>query len=195
MDSGVGGLGLRVTPAGHKTFIYYRCLPQDNENAGKICELKIGTIGGMTIEQACARAKALNSIVENGKRDPSRPPDDEQTYDWLFNRYIEEYAKTRTVRWENLVYNHGRYFKRWHGCPVAKITRQKVQYWVNDMGEEFGKATANRNYNTMRAIISWALRKDIITRDNPCIGVDTFRLRARERFFNQVTSSLDLPKR
>lgn len=182
MDTKVDGLGLRVTPAGSKMFIYYRYLPKDNESPFKVCELRLGKTDGMTIEQARSKAKELNAVVENKKKDPSRKDEDKLTYGMLFDRYLNEYAKTRTATWQSAIYNHERYFKRWHNCPLSQITRQKVQNWVNDTGDEFGKYAANRTYNTMRAVFSWALRKNIIDGDNPCIGVDTFKARARERF-------------
>jgi integrase len=53
---------------------------------------------------------------------------------------------------------------------------------MNDLAREHGIHVANRNYNTMRAVFSWGLRKDIYSGDNPCIGVDCFKTQARERF-------------
>ncbi|HEY9793548.1 MAG TPA: hypothetical protein V6D22_24330 [Candidatus Obscuribacterales bacterium] len=53
---------------------------------------------------------------------------------------------------------------------------------MNDLADEFRKYTANRNFATMRAVFFWALRKNIIDGENPCIGDDTFKTKARERF-------------
>ena len=61
-DTKVRGLALRVTPSGAKTYIYYRRLPNDNENAGKICELMIGKFDDMKLEQARRKADGFTSL-------------------------------------------------------------------------------------------------------------------------------------
>lgn len=189
MDTQVEALGLRVTPAGSKTFIYYRYLPDDVPTAtrdgkpmSRACEQRIGNFPSMSVEQARQAAKAVNNKVDSGKADPREPDKEKLTYGALFRQYISEYAKLHTKTWADAEYNHRRYFERFDNLPVASITRQDVQAWINHVREEFGPASATRNYNTLRAVWSWGLRKDKLKGENPCIGVDTFKIKARERF-------------
>jgi len=181
-DTRVRCLTFRVNSGGSKVFSYYRRLPDDNESPRKVCEITIGSFHDVGLDEARRRADELNVLV-GLKKDPSlNHVQQHLTYDALFQRYLEEYAKTRTSTWQGAIYNHERYLKRWHNRSIADIDRESVQHWVNDNGEEFGHYTANRTYSTMRAVFSWALRKDIINGGNPCLGVDVFKTRARERF-------------
>jgi integrase len=184
LDSKVRNLSFRVNRGGSKIYAWYRRLPDDNESPRKQCEITIGTFEDVSLEEARKRAEEFNVMVGD-KKDPSlKPPEVGITYGALFNRYLEEYAKTRTTTWQNAVYNHDRYFQRWHNRMVTDMDRQSVQRWVNDVGDEYGRHTANRTFNTLRAVFSWGLRKEIIDGDNPCIGVDLFHTQPRERFIH-----------
>lgn len=108
-DTQVRGLALRVTPAGAKTFVYYRRLQSDNESPNKLVEMKIGDVSDTSIEQARKQATALNAIVGR-LTDPSKPLKKPLTYGDVFNKYIELYAKLETSTWRAAVYNHGKYF-------------------------------------------------------------------------------------
>lgn len=196
-DTEVGGLALRVTPSGSKTFIYYRRLPNNNEAPGDLCEITLGKYPGMKIEQARKHATAYNHVIDNERKDPRKKLNEELTYGSLFQRYIKEYAELHTNTWKDVVANNKRYFEKWQARPVSRIKRADIQDWVNNLSNEHGKHTANRNYDTMRAVFGWANRKDIISMDNPCIGVDRFRTQARERFvqpgeeFNRLAEAIN----
>jgi integrase len=182
-DTKVRGLAMRTTPSGSKTYIFYRRLPENNEGAGKIVELTIGKFGDLSIEQARHQAEVYNHIVGQGK-DPSAKLQEELTYDQLFDLYIEKYAKHETTTWEAAIENHRRYFKRWSNKRISKIKRSDVQAWLYDLaGEDRAKKhTANRSYDQMKAVINYGKRKDLISCENPCIGVDKMPTKSRERF-------------
>jgi len=180
-DTRVQGLALRVTPAGAKAYIYYRRMPDNNESARKICEIMIGKFEDVKLDQARHKATEFNFIVGKGK-DPSLKPEAPLTYGILFQKYIDEYARLHTATWQHAVYNHKRYFVQWHNKPLASIKREHVQHWLNVLAAETGKHTANRNFNTLRAVITWGIGKGLLTRENPCSGIRTFKTQARERF-------------
>ncbi|CAN5319945.1 tyrosine-type recombinase/integrase [soil metagenome] len=182
-DTKVRGLCLRATPSGVKTFVYYRRLPDNNENPRKLVEITIGKLGDLSIEQARAKAGAYNQIIGQGQ-DPSANQRGELNYEQLFNKYIEDYAKHETRTWEEAIATHRRYFTRWNKKPLSKIKRVDVQAWLYDVAGEgrLKKGTANRAYDQMKAVINYGKRKDLIACDNPCIGVDKFPARSRERF-------------
>jgi len=181
MDSKVQGLALRVRETGAKTYLYYRRLPDNNESPRKVCEITIGKFEDVKLEQARIKATELNHIVGEGK-DPSLKRRSALTYGALFNRYIEEYASLHTTTWEETKKNHKRYFMQWDQRSLPGITREHVQNWLNVLATTKGKHTANRNFNTFRAVIAWGMAKGLLNGDNPCIGVKTFKTKARERF-------------
>jgi len=105
------------------------------------------------------------------------------TFGQLFDLYIEQYAKRHTKTWADTIENYRRYFSRWHKRRLDSIKRLEVQAWVDDLAQTKGKHCANRNYDTMRAVFSWALRKEVIEElRNPCLGVDKYKVRSRQRF-------------
>jgi len=191
-DTQVRGLVIRLQPSGSKTFYYYRRLQKDNESPNKVVDIFLGDISDITIEQARTRATEFNAVVGHLK-DPSKPST-ELTYGKLFQQYLDSYAKLQTSTWESAIYNHGKYFQRWHNKPIEQIKRVAVQAWVNDLAKEHGVHTANRNYNTMRAVFSWGLRKDVFAGENPCLGVDNFKTQARERFIQPGSEYIEFAK-
>jgi integrase len=161
--------------------LFYRRLPDNNESPRKICEITLGRFEDLQLEQARKKATELNYLVGLGK-DPSLARQRNMTYGQLFSRYIEEYAKLHTATWQETVKNHKRYFTQWEKRTPQAITREHVQTWVNLIGTTKGKFTANRQYNTFRAVIGWGLSLGLIEGDNPCIGIKLFRTLPRERF-------------
>lgn len=180
-DTRVQGLALRVRPTGTKTYLYYRRLPDKSESPRKICEITLGNFQDITLEQARLKATELNLIIGLGK-DPTKEAAEQITYGKLFERWINDYAKIHTVTWAEVEKNHRRHFGMWDKRIVTTIKREHVQTWFNNLGNTKGKDAANRNYNTFRAVFSWGLMQGIITGDNPCIGIKTFRKVVRERF-------------
>lgn len=182
-DSKVLGLGLRITPNGTKTYIFYRRLPDTNDSPRKMVEIRIGKFEDLSLDQARNKASEYNYIVGED-RDPTAGKQGELTYDQLFSRYINDYAKEHTATWEESIQNHRRYFDRWLNKPIRRIKRTDVQDWLYEVaGEDRSKKhSANRALDQMKAVINFGRRKDLVACDNPCIGVDKFPTKARERF-------------
>lgn len=110
------------------------------------------------------------------------PPLGELTFAELFDLYVQLYARKRTKRPDDTEASYNRYFTCFQERKVNSITRMEVQKWVNDLADEKGQHTANRNYDILRAVFNWGIKKEIIAQRNPCLGVDTFKLKPRERF-------------
>jgi integrase len=119
------------------------------------------------------------------------------TVERLFAKYLQLHAKPRTKRWQDTEKNYQRYVSCFSKVQTRNLTRLQVQSWVDKLGRTKGKPTANRAYDILRAFLSWGIRKEVINHRNPCIGVDRFRLKARERFiqpgdeFDRLAAALD----
>lgn len=105
------------------------------------------------------------------------------TFGELFKLYHEKHV---LVRLKDSRRNAEYFFKahgsRWQDVPVDQIRRQDIQAWVDECGAK-SRSAAVRAVNTMSAIINWGMRRDHIPQiANPCVGVEKFQLKARERF-------------
>ncbi len=177
------GLKLRITSGGAKSYVYQRRLPPNNESPGRLVDITLGRFGDLKPEQARNKAQELNLLVGQGK-DPSFARHGEMTYGELFQRYIDDYARHETARWEEQVANDRRYFSRWRNIPVVGIKRADVQAWFYDVAGQSRtrKYAANACLKQMHAVINFGKRKDLVNCENPCTGVKKFPVKPRERF-------------
>lgn len=206
-DTRVRGLAVQVTPAGTITFYLVRKV----KATGKTQRIRLGLFEpdshdsrSMTIEQARTQVEHLNREIANrvdvvsqrkaelaanaAKKEPKL------TFGKLFEMYMELYAKHQTKTWPQSEEIYKRHFSIWHTQPPSAITKAELQHWVvrlscsrdhrhvRDCNTQ-RKHAANRSFNLFRAVWNWAIKKDFIpTQHNPCIGIDMFAVKARERF-------------
>lgn len=66
---------------------------------------------------------------------------------------------------------------------VRKIRRVDIQSWLNWVcGEDYSKKhTANRSLDQMKAVINFGRKRELISCENPCLGIDKFPTKSRER--------------
>jgi integrase len=179
-DETVDGLALVVYPSGSKTFHVIKKLRRSN----RVIKPKLGKFGEIGVETARKMALTLLSEIAQGS-DPEetyRLRKGELTLGQLFELYIQEYARQRCTTWKDMQANFSRYFGEWCDRKVSDIKNADVQRHVNDLGERHGHPTANRAFDTLRAIYAWGKKYGHIKVENPCTGVATFKLRSRERF-------------
>jgi integrase len=105
------------------------------------------------------------------------------TFGELFELYYARHAAQRTRRPDNARYFFQRHGRHWASTPITSLTRGQLQDWVDDVGAERGKAAANRAINLMAAVINWGIKRGYLPSiDNPCRGVERFKVKSRERF-------------
>ena len=196
LDKKVEGLGLRVTDNGSKSFVVYRWFK------GKPVRITLGQFNGdakqdenfdkdplalisqedakLDADQARKIGRVVVAELEAGN--DVRLKRTTWTFGKLFERYIDEYAKPKNRRWQLMEADYKRYFQDWHDRKVSTIAPADVQSWFEDVSER-GKDTANRQYNNLRAVINWGIKKRIISiSPNPCMGIDKHDAKPRERF-------------
>lgn len=176
-DTDVKELLVQVTANGTKTFYVRRKI------SGVSHRIKIGRFPSTNVEDARKQAREILSAIDRGDnpQDKKREQREELTLGQLFELYIEEYAKRRCATWKDMQENYRRYLSHWSDRKLSSIKKTDVQQWVNRLGNK-SIHTANRNYDSLRAMYSWAIKLGYFSKENPCKGIDKFKTHARERF-------------
>lgn len=189
-DTSSNGLMLRVTDSGQKTFYYKRTY------RGHTRKRKIATLSTCSIENARKQVDKLNGMLANGDNPFALQRIDklDLTYEELFSRYINEYAKLHTKTWQDTIDNHVRYFRPLSKILVSQLTREQVEQWFHSLSSTNGKYppggkyshgrpyTANRQLDTLRAVINWGLANHLIECDKAFLLVKRNRQRPRRRY-------------
>ena len=159
----------------------------------------LGRFPEVTLQDARAKAKKISSAIAKGEHPLDTPmtqaPTD-ITLSQLFDMYLELHAKPRHKRWKNSESSFRLHFHCFSARVTSTITRLEVQNWVNRLGKT-SHHLANRNYDLLRSIINWGIKKEVINHRSPCLGADRFRVRSRERFvqpgdeFDRLAAAID----
>lgn len=197
-DSDVRGFGVRVTPAGTRSFIYRYTYPAPNETNAKARKQSYVVLGGfpaLTVEQARDRAKALAAkgadVDHHGER--RRALEERATAKTLrdlADYYLNEYAKTRlrpaTVRDARGVLFPTR--NRPGLVPPAtlakrvdEVTQGDILRLHGDACEAAGLFLANRLLAVLSRMFTLAEGRGWRSRPNPCRGVEKFYEPPRSR--------------
>ncbi|HEY9789648.1 MAG TPA: site-specific integrase [Candidatus Obscuribacterales bacterium] len=197
-DTRTRGLAVQVTSSGAKSFYLVRKV----RTVGKTERVYLGKYPDLSMEAVRKLAEKKNSEIADGRN----PADEKRerkraeaaaverdkfdlTFGELFARYIAE-KRTRIKTSQDMEDNYRRYLKStWHRRKVSTIQRAEVQKWLADLAvnpehpDKPRRHTANRSFDTFRAVVKWGIEKEIIRIDRlPYKGIDTFKLKARERF-------------
>lgn len=199
------GLQLRVTSSGVKTFSLFRRV-----KGGEPERLTLGRYPDMTIEQARKLSAQYNLAIESGdnpaqtKRKARKDAEGELTLRQAFDRYVSDYLiphSKRTVT--DLQDNFARYLgevpegvKKTHGKertkPACAVNWEKrklsdiepgdVRRLMNALKDGIGVHTANRTLELLRAVYNKVIAWKLYTGENPCHGLEKFKMQTRERF-------------
>jgi integrase len=121
-------------------------------------------------------AKALRAVAEG--HDPAREKalartTEPDTIDAVAAQFIERHCqrvnRPKTIyETERLLNRH--VLPRWHGRPIASITRRDVLAVLDRVVDNGAPIEANRVLASVRKMFNWALSRDII-HASPCAGV------------------------
>ena len=181
-DNAVRGFGVRIYPTGRKAFVLsYRV-------NGRKRLLTLGPYGPLTLDKARTVAKRNLAEVIDGA-DPAesrRAARNAPIIAELCDRYLAEYAVGRKKA--SSVYNDRLMISRFivpalGGRKAADVTRTDVLKLHNGLRKT--PYQANRVLSllskAMNLAEAWGLRPD---RSNPCIHVERFKERKRERYLS-----------
>lgn len=204
-DDELSGFGLRVTPAGSKSFVLdYRT------RAGQRRRLTIGRFGPLTAERAREKALAMLARINDGA-DPATEREEDRkalTIAELADLYLADgpaLKATKTKRsWDTDASNIRAHIKPLIGKKLAKaMTAADIARFQQDVADgksrkdeksekargraivEGGQGIAARCVRVLSAMFSFALSRKIVA-SNPCAGVKQFKPKKMERFLSSV---------
>jgi len=167
-EEGGGGLGVRVTPTGSKTFVYgYRF-------AGKARMLTLGRYPAVSLAQAhIAHAQAREQVERN--LDPGARAVAERaelrkapTVAALADEYVEKWAQARKRSWrEDRRILDKDVLPHWGTRKAHDILRRDVILLLDGIVERGAPIQANRTLAIIRKMFNFAVGRDIVPA-NPC---------------------------
>jgi integrase len=183
-DSAVPGFGVRVSPAGTKTFfLKYRL------SSGRVRWKTLGRVGTMAVEKARRHAKDDAGIVARGG-DPLAPTDaarDAFTVAIVAQRFLEEYVvprkKPSTVRLYRLAID-AHITPRLGTVPIADVSHEDAVKLHDRL-----RATpilANRVLAVLSKLLAWSMTKAKYrpAGANPCHGIEKYEEHRRKRYLD-----------
>lgn len=175
-DAACPGLMLAVTSAGAKSFCMCRRV------GGKPQRVHLGRFPIMTVEQAQIMAAKVNAAINCGG-DPQaakRAKRGEQTFQELFDHYMEYHAKPHKKTWQEDERIFNTDLVRWHKRRLSEITRQDVLALHQRKGKT-APVLANRIHALVHKVFNHAIDigMDIA---NPAARIKKFREEERERY-------------
>jgi integrase len=184
-DGEVPGFGLRVTPAGRKSFVF-----QFRSRSKKQGRITLGGYPSMTVEQARKAAREHRVFVDQGGN-PSRERQDARaakTLKDLAAYYCEDYGPSRGLKPQTIT-DFRRLLDRF---ALPKFGLHKVSDLktgdIRVMHNDARKGSSRYQANKLRAVLSRMFTLAIQNEwrsDNPCRGVEKFPEDQRWNFLSE----------
>lgn len=153
MDMTTPGLGVRVTAAGARSFVYERRIN------GKSRRMTLGSAKSISVETARKQAAKLAGKIADG-RDPVADRRREKAEGVSLKTAVEAYLRARHLkpRTRSDVEAAMRSLDDWMDRPVKAITGAMVERRHRELGER-SPARANLTMRYLRAILNYAAHK------------------------------------
>jgi integrase len=188
-DGELRGFGVRITPAGAKSYI---CQYRLHGRAGKTQTVTIGAHGTLTPDQARKLAFGVLSSIKQGedpaadKRRQKQEAGTATSIAGLGEEFLDVYVskkKPRTLKeYRKLIENViapglGK-------LTVAGMTYGDVESWHHRLAGT--PASANRSLAVLSKMMSWAIQRGARPdRQNPCKGINRYKENKKQRFLRE----------
>jgi integrase len=181
-DAHTPGFGLRVTPAGSKSWVLvYR-------HNGEWCRWTIGAYPQVALADARKRAWGGIEDVGRGKNPAAEKREERErdTFKELAEDFIELYAKPNKRSWKEDRRALDRDLLPEFGHrKAAEIRRRHVISLLDRIKARGAPVLANRTLEIMRRIYNWGIQKERVEQ-NPCIGIEAFAEQSRDRVLSEA---------
>jgi len=182
-DDDLKGLGLKITPAGRRTFLVQYRPAGDRRNPRKYT---IGEYGSVTPYQA--RVEAQRVLAERAagrdpqaeKREAKRRVQSDQVANLVAEFISRHVSQNRTAR-ETIRILHREVLPLWGTWTVHEVRKRDVIALLDKVRERGAPVMANRVLATVRKFFNWCIGRGVLER-SPCanIGLPT-REQSRHR--------------
>jgi integrase len=165
------GFGVRVSPAGRKSFIYmYRF-------QGNSRRMTLGVYPEMSLANAHASHATARQLLDKGQ-DPGTVEQDKKeasqrspSVKRLVEEYIEKYAKVRKRSWkEDERILHKDVIPRWGNRKAKDVTRRDIILLLDEIVERGASIQANRTLAAIRKMYSFAMGRGVLDA-SPCVAI------------------------
>jgi len=163
-DKTIPGFGLRVTSAGHRSWI---CLYR---HKGEKRRFTIGTYPQLGLADAREKAKEVLWRAAKGE-DPAAEKKRQrqaETFRDLAERYLDDHAKVNKRSWKadrNVIYKD--LIPRFGSRKAAEISRREIRDLLKSIAERGAPIQANRTLEIVRKLFNWAIGEELVE-NNPC---------------------------
>ncbi len=168
-DASTPGFGVRVSPAGRKTFVYlYRF-------EGLARRMTLGVYPRISLATARGKQGRARLLLEKEGRDPGaeqmhvkRADRDSLSVQDLADTYIEKWAKPRKRSWQEdqrqLTANVLPFIGR---KKAGNVTKRDIIEILDNLIDRGSPIAANRTFAVIRKMFKFGLTKDLVPH-NPC---------------------------
>jgi integrase len=184
-DAEVPGFGVRVTPAGSKSFVF-----QFRSRTGEQGKIVIGRFPSMTVDQARKAAREHRVLVDKGGN-PSRERKgvrDAITLRQLADYYCEDYGPNRGLKAQTI--KDARRLLDRYALPkfglrkVYDIKTGDIRAIHNEARTRSSRYQANRLRAVLSRMFTLAIQNEWRS-DNPCRGVERFPEDQRWKYLSE----------
>ena len=180
-DAKMVGLGVRLTPAGHRAYVVrYRVNGRQ----------RLATLGDVRVHALDDARKAARAILAKADTGVDAQSERERiaasgTLAEGWDRYVKDrlsrHSPTTLGYYRDLWRLHIQ--KRFGRVPIVDISQAQVDQWHLDVTRTRGPYIANRAFEALRAAINWQIRRYRYALPtgfiNPCYGVERNKERPR----------------
>lgn len=179
-DPGQSGLQLCVTPAGAKTFYFYKWLD------GKPHREKLGRYPNLSLDDARRLVRDRQRKADRGELLTTEGRT--LTFDDAFRHYLEGHAKKAKRTWQEDQRKWDRELVEFHGRKLRTLTEADIQRFHNDAAETRGKVSANRALSLIKAVLNYAVKSPSFDYrgPNPAANVKKYQEQSRSRYLTKA---------
>jgi integrase len=174
-DTAQRGLGLRIQPSGHKSWVVvYR-----HHRKPRWLTLPL-----VPVQAAREKATEVMLAVLRGQDPaPERKDGPPIFFGTLAQRYVEQHSSKKNKSWKHASRLVQRYLlPSWANVDAATITRADVRAVISKIS---APALANQVRLAASAIFTWAVSQDLV-QHNPCTGIEGTARASRERILSDA---------